>query len=297
MNIWLKKAILMPFNLLYRLNPKLELSLMYRLKCKSKLNWDAPKTYLEKLNWIKLYDRNEMMPVCADKFLARKYIEEQGYGEYLPKLLWEGTDPGKIPFDALPESFVIKSTSGSGNNIICRDKSQLDRTRTVRKLRRWLREKYLPCYGEWHYEQIQPRIIIEEYISDGKNPVPVDYKFFCFNGLDGGDVGCVAVDLGRYVEHKRNIYDREFRFLKDVSFNFPRDTRIDIQRPEKYDQMRQIAHTIARPFLHVRVDFFAFGDRFYIGELTFFNGAGYDMITPHEYNLQMGSWIELPKKQ
>jgi hypothetical protein len=126
--------------------------------------------------------------------------------------------------------------------------------------------------------------------------VPIDYKLFCFNGIDNGDVGCIAVDLGRYIDHKRNIYDGDFNFLKHVSFNFKIDEDADISRPTQYETMKLIAHDLAKPFPHVRVDFFVIGDRFYIGELTFFNGAGFDMITPHEYNVEMGSWIQLPKK-
>lgn len=294
MNIQLKKILLMPFNVLYHISPKTELSLMYRLKCKSKMNWENPKTYLEKLNWMKLYYRNDLMPKCADKFLARSYIEEMGYGQHLPRLLWEGFDPSAIPFDELPDAFVIKSTSGSGNNIICKDKSKLDRVATIKQLKKWLKEKYLPCYGEWHYEKITPRIIIEEYLSDGTHFVPVDYKLFCFNGLDEGDVGCIAVDLGRYIDHRRNIYDAEFRYLENVSFDFKRDEIADVECPEVYESMRRVAHALAKPFPHVRVDFFVLGNRFYIGELTFFNGAGFDMITPHEYNMQMGDWISLP---
>lgn len=296
MNLQLKKALLVPFNFLYRINPKLELSLLYRLKCKMKMNWDNPQTYLEKLNWMKLYYRNALMPKCADKFLARAYIEEKGYGEYLPQLLWEGFDPAKIPFENLPDAFVIKSTSGSGNNIICRDKTSLDRKKTVKQLKKWLKEKYLPCYGEWHYEHIAPRIIIEEYISDGEHLVPADYKLFCFNGA-AGSVGCVAVDLDRYVDHKRNIYDAEFCFLPDVSFDFKRDYEVNISRPVMFEKMREIARNLAEPFPHVRVDFFVVGEKLYIGELTFFNGAGFDLITPNAYNVQMGDWILLPENK
>lgn len=293
MNTNLKKLILFPFNILYRISPKAELSLLYRLKCKSKLNLKDPKTYLEKLNWMKLYYRNDLMPICADKYLAREYIEKKGYGMYLPKLLWEGLDPNEIPFEALPNSFVIKSTTGSGNNIICKDKSTLDKKKTIAKLKKWLKEKYLPCYGEWHYEKIKPRIIIEEYLSDGQHFVPMDYKLFCFNGLDKGDVGCIAIDSGRYIDHRRNIYDADFKYMQHVSFNFNRDENLVIECPDVYPEMRRIAHDLAQPFPHVRVDFFVIGDKFFIGELTFFNGAGFDMITPHEYNLQMGSWIRL----
>lgn len=293
MNIHIKKFLLIPFNVLYSISPKMELSFLYRLKCKSKLDLDNPKTYLEKLNWMKLYYRNDLMPKCADKYLARSYIEEKGYGDYLPKLLWSGFNPEEIPFDELPNSFVIKSTTGSGNNIICTNKSLLNVKTTIKKLKKWLNEKYLPCYGEWHYEKIVPRIIIEEYISDGENFVPIDYKLFCFNGLNCGDVGCVAVDLGRYVDHRRNIYDADFNYLNNVSFNFKHDEETVVEKPAMYEQMKEIAHKLSEPFPHVRVDFFVVGERFYIGELTFFNGAGFDMITPHEFNVKMGDWILL----
>ena len=125
--------------------------------------------------------------------------------------------------------------------------------------------------------------------------VPVDYKLFCFNGLNGS-VGCVAVDLGRYVQHKRNIYDSDFCFLKNVSFGFKRENDAEVLCPPLFSEMKKIATALAQPFPHVRVDFFAIGEKIYIGELTFFNGAGFDMITPYEYNLQMGNWIILPEK-
>ena len=296
MNEKLKRVILIPFNILFKLNSKFSLELMIWLKHKKWPNLNEPKTYIEKLNWMKLHYRNDLMPRCADKYHARSYIEEHGYGKYLPKLLWHGKSPADIPWDELPTSFIIKVTSGSGGNIICRDKDAFDKVDAAKKLDTWMHQKYLPCYGEWIYDIIEPQIIIEELLSDGVNLVPVDYKCFCFNGLNGGDIGCIAIDLGRYVEHKRNIYDNEWNFLKDVNFNFPVDFENITPRPACYEKMCEIAKQLSKPFPHVRVDFFVIGDRFYIGELTFFNGAGFDRITPHEYDLQMGDWIVLPNE-
>lgn len=184
MNKKIKNFILAPFNLLYRINPELEIRILYRLKCKQKLDLNNPTTYNEKINWMKLYDHNELMPICADKFSARSYIEKAGFGEYLPKLYWHGTEPQLIPFASLPESFVIKSTSGSGNNIIVHDKSKLKMDKAIAQMHKWLKEKYLPAYGEWHYGEIKPSIIVEELLSDGENFVPIDYKFMCFNNIE-----------------------------------------------------------------------------------------------------------------
>ena len=293
MNKTVKNFLLAPFNLLYKISPKVTLKVLFRIKCKSKLHLDNPVTYLEKMNWLKLNYRDDLMPKCADKYAAREYIESCGYSQYLPKIYWQGFSPDEIPFAELPNEFVIKVTSGSGNNIICKDKSTISQNEVKKNLSRWLKEKYLPCYGEWHYGKVKPRIIVEEFLSDG-NYVPVDYKLFCFNNVNGTtDVGCIAIDTGRYIDHCRNIYDNEWNFLKDVSFGFSRDETAIAPKPDFYEEMRQIARTLAKPFPHVRVDFFIVGDRFYIGELTFFNGAGFDNITPADYNKQLGEWISI----
>ena len=293
----IKNILLTPFNALYKISPELEQRLMFRLKMGYRLDLRNPKTFNEKLNWLKINYRNDLLPRCADKYLARGYIEECGFGEYLPKLYWHGTDPEDIPFESLPESFVIKSTSGSGNNIIVKDKSQLNINQVKKQIKKWLREKYLLAYGEWHYEQIKPSIIIEEFLSDGVHMVPEDYKLFCFNNFMGGTanrVGCVAVDIGRLVEHKRNIYDANFALMQEVSFGFDRDFEQTVNKPCCFNEMCAVASRLSRPFPHSRIDFFVIGERFYIGEITFFNGAGYDRVTPDEYNLLMGSWIALP---
>lgn len=185
MNKKVKNLILAPLNLLYRVSPEFEIKLLYYLKMHQGLCLEAPKTYNEKLNWLKLYYRNDLMPKCADKYQARDYIKEKGYGNFLPKLYWHGESPKDIPFETLPNSFVIKSTSGSGNNIIVRNKASLNTSSTINTIKKWMKEKYLVAYGEWHYAKIKPSIIIEELLTDGSNDVPADYKLFCFNGLGG----------------------------------------------------------------------------------------------------------------
>lgn len=295
MNTQLKNLILTPFNILYRINPVLSTRLLYRLKLRRPLNLKQPQTYLEKLNWLKLYDRNPLLPVCADKYRARSYIEERGLGQYLPKLLWHGGDPEAIPFDRLPDQFVLKVSTGCGYNIICRDKASLDIEQAKAKLRRWMKGDYLPCYGEWMYAQSQPEIIVEEFLSDGEHPVPVDYKFFCFNGLEGS-VGCITVDTGRYVHHKRNTYDRNWNFLPEVLFRYDQEIDEPIPKPACFEEMCAAAAKLAQPFVHVRVDFYVIGSRFYIGEMTFFNGAGFGLVRPESFNQKLGSWMRLPEK-
>ncbi len=237
------------------------------------------------------------MPKCADKYSAREYISSYGYEDYLPKLYWHGVDPELIPFDSLPDSFVIKSTSGSGNNIIVKD-NNFDRNNVIAKCKSWLKEKYLIAYGEWHYEHIPPSIIVEEFLDDKVNPVPIDYKFFCFNGLEGKtwNGGCIAVDVDRFSGNKRLVFDSDWNFLKEVRFAFSNDYKSTEEKPTQFEQMVKAANVLSKPFPHARVDFFVIGEKFHIGEITFFNGAGFDLVTPYKYNRQMGDWIVLPNE-
>lgn len=182
MNQRLKKLVLFPMNILYKINPLLEIKIMFFLKNGYKLNMKKPVTYNEKIQWIKFNGFTREMINCTDKYRVRKYIKECGCEELLIPLLWEGYDPNLIPFESLPNQFVIKVTHGSGFNIICQDKSKLNEAKVKKQLSKWLKEKYLPCYGEWFYGIVKPRIIIEEYLCDRSKKGPNDYKLLCFHG-------------------------------------------------------------------------------------------------------------------
>ena len=225
MNRTLKNILLTPMNVLYRINPKLELKLMFYLKHGYRLNLNEPKTYNEKLNWMKLYYRNELMPICADKYTVRQYVKDCGCGEILNELYWQGFDAKDIPFDDLPKQFVIKVTHGSGNNIICKDKDKLNKKKTIRKLNRWLKQKYLPCYGEWFYGKVKPRIIIEKFLTEDGSEPPEDYKLYCFNNINGRhDVGIIAVHKGRFSgQRTKTIYDSQWKLKSEVIFGDPPD--------------------------------------------------------------------------
>lgn len=295
MNRTVKNILLSPMNILYRISPKLELQLMFYLKLGYKLNLNNPKTYNEKLNWMKLYYRNDLMPQCVDKFTVRQYVKDCGCEELLNELLWEGGNAKDIPFEELPERFVIKVTHGSGNNIICKDKSKLDKESTIQKLNKWLEEKYIPCYGEWFYGIVKPRIIVEEFLSEDGDEVPADYKMFCFNDIENGHgVGLTALDTDRFINHKRTIYDADWNMLKDVTFDFPNDIENECEKPEVYEKMIEYAKKLSKPFPHARIDFYVINNKIYLGEITFTNGAGFDRISPHSFDEKMGSWIKLP---
>lgn len=283
-----KSILLAPFNLLYRLSPELDLKLLFRLKQGYRLNLKQPRTYSEKLQWIKLYDRNPLMPKCCDKFAVRDYVKDCGCGELLNPLIWEGFDPADIPFDALPKKCAIKATHGSTFNILCQDTSKLDRAETVEKCREWLRARYLPCYGEWFYGVERPRIIVEEYIETDDPAGLRDYKIYCFNGVPK----MVALHSGRFGDHRKDLYDRDWHYLRDKSIAYP-PSGVPVEKPAVWDQVLRYAERLSAPFLHARVDFYIVGDRIIFGEITFTPGSGFDRFCSYDFDLETGRLLSL----
>ena len=290
MNNTLKKIILIPMNFLYIINPKLELSLMFLLKNGYKMNWNNPITYNEKLQWIKLYDKHELMPICTDKYEVRKFVEECGCKEILNDLLWEGSDAKDIPFDKLPNQFVIKVTHGSGFNIICKNKKEIDWTKTIKKLNKWLKEKFIPCYGEWFYGVVKPRIIIEKFLSDDNFTIPNDYKVWCFNG----EPKYIMVYTGRFTQNKESMYDLEWKNIECCRKGVDRGR--PIEKPNNLEEILEYSKKLSKQFNHDRVDFYIVNNKVYFGEITFTDGAGFDKITPYSFDVEMGKWLKFENK-
>ena len=290
-NALAKNVVMTPFNLLYRINPVWNAKLLFRLKTGRRLRLDAPKTYNEKLQWIKLYDKNPLMPRCVDKYAVRGYVAEKGLGRLLNELYWQGEDPADIPWDALPEEFVVKVTNGSTFNILCRDKKALDRAAAVGKLRRWLKAKYLPCYGEWFYGKVKPTVIVEKLLRNHPGTQALDdYKVYCFNG----EPRYISVDAGRQTGgHTKNIYDAQWNLQEGYEMAYPADG-VAAPKPACLEELLECARALSRDFLHVRVDFYIVDGRPVFGELTFANSAGFGRVEPEEFALKMGEYLRLP---
>ena len=290
MNNHIKNIILTPFNLLYNISPVLCTKLLFRLKLGQKLNLKHPVTFNEKIQWIKLYDKNSLKPQCVDKYTVRKYIRKAGCGELLNELLWKGYHPKDIPFDKLPNKCVIKVTHGQGMNIICKNLSKIDKNAVIKQLEKWLKERYLPCYGEWFYGKVRPRIIVEKFLGEINDEDPADYKIFCFHG----EPKLIDVHTQRFINHKRNFYDLDWNLIHNVSIKYPCDETAVIPRPEKLEEMLKYAKILSKPFIHVRVDFYIVDNKVYFGELTFTNGAGFDVVRPKEFDIKLGNYMHLP---
>jgi hypothetical protein len=256
-----------------------------------KLNLKKPVLYNEKLQWLKLYDRQADYIDLADKYEVRKYVAKTIGEEYLIPLygVWDSFDD--IPFDTLPEQFVLKCTHDSGSIKICRDKQSFDIDNARKYFKKRLSRNYYWVSREWIYKKIKPRIIAEKFmianIGNGIN----DYKIFCFNGKPK----IIEVDLDRFEDHKRNFYSPEWKFqpLVNECPNAPLYLE-SMQKPVNLELMLHLSEKLSASKTHVRVDLYNINDKLYFGELTFCDGGGFNDYEPPEWNKTFGDWLILP---
>ena len=228
------------------------------------LNLENPKTFNEKIQWLKLYDSTPIKTRLADKYLVREWVKEKIGEEYLIPLLGVWDKAEDINFDKLPKQFVLKCNHGSGYNIIVKDKSKINVNKIRKQLNEWLNEDFAFKYGfELHYSYIPRKIIAEKYLETYDNNLQ-DYKFLCFDQI----VKYVWVDKDRYSNHKRNIYDVYYNF-QDKQINTYYKHFSQHVKPVNYDKMLEFAKELSKGFSFARVDFYEHEGRLYFGEITF----------------------------
>lgn len=266
-----------------------ELEAWYEKTVKEPLNLDNPQTFNEKMQWLKLYDSTPLKTRLADKYLVRDWIKEKIGEQYLVPLLgvWDCFDD--IDFDKLPNSFVLKANHGSGWNIIVKDKTKFDTESAKKKFNIWMHKNYAFQAGlELHYMNIPPKILAEKYIEEFDQVY--DYKFMCFDGK----VKFIWVDTDRFTNHHRTLFTANWERM-NVTIGYPRPN-YEIPKPEKLDEMLNLATVLAQGFAHVRVDFYYVKGTIYFGEMTFTSESGTTRATPRAFERQMGDWIVLPPK-
>lgn len=273
-----------------KLNYEKKLQKWYRTATGKKLNLKNPKTFNEKIQWLKLYDSTPIKTLLADKYLVRDWVKEKIGEKYLIPCLGVYDSFNDIDFSKLPDKFVIKCNHGSGWNIIVKDKSQLDLKQTQQQIDLWMEQNFaFQCGYEMHYYNIPPKIIIEQYMEDSSGELR-DYKFTCFNGKPE----FIWIDEGRFSEHKRNLYDLDWNLLpyqintKYQHFESP-------QKPECLPEMLQLAEKLSSGFLYVRTDFYVINNKVYFGEMTFTSGSGSEDIFPKSFDKHLSQKLELPK--
>ena len=259
-----------------------------------KLDLDTPKTFNEKLQWLKLYNRNPEYTMMVDKYLVRNYIKKTIGEEYLIPLIGVWDDPDDIDFDALPDKFVLKCNHNSGKGMcICKDKSKMDVEKIRSGLRAGLAEDYFLCSREWPYKDVSRKIIAEQYMEDTKTAELRDYKFFCFDG----EVKALFVATDRQKvgeEVKFDFFDAEYNWFP-FRQGHP-NALIKPDKPECFEKMKELAAKLSVGVPHVRVDFYEVNGKIYFGELTFYHFCGIVPFEPEEWDLTFGQWIKLPPK-
>ena len=253
-----------------------------------------PRSFNEKLNWLKLNDRRPEYSMMVDKYLVKDYVAGIIGKEYIIPTLGVWDRPEDVDFDALPQRFVLKCNHNSGlGMVICRDKSSLDREAALEGLRKGLAQNYYRCQREWPYKNVRRRIIAEEYLEDDASGSLPDYKFFCFDG----EVMALFIATGREKGEEAtrfDFFDAEFRHLPFTNGHPNAD--VTPSRPECFEEMKSLAAKLSAGLPCVRVDLYQCNGKVYFGELTFSHWAGFKPFVPREWDYTFGSWIKLPEK-
>ena len=262
---------------------------MYKYSFGKNLDLDNPRTYNEKLQWLKVYDRNPLYTKLVDKYEVKNYVKEKIGEDYIiPTLgVWNKFD--EIDFNKLPNKFVLKCTHDSGGLVICTNKENLNIKSIRKKINHFLKRNYYKNTREWPYKNVRPRMIAEEYIKPENVDDLNDYKFFVFNGK----VHFFKIDFDRFIKHGANYYDREKNILPFGEVICPPNYEKKINIPKNIDEMIKLAEKLASNIPFVRVDFYNVDGKIYFGEITFFPASGFGKFMPEEWDKKIGNLLEI----
>lgn len=271
---------------------KEKISIFFKQAVGYELNLENPRTFNEKIQWLKVYYRDPLITKCADKYLVREYVKEKIGEEYLIDLLGVYDNASEINFNNLPDKFVLKVNHGCGQNIICKDKKTLNIKEAIDKLNKWMRPESNHYYFnyEWSYKDIRPKIVCEELLEDKNKKGEIeDYKIVCANGK----AKFVYVCTDRQLDLKIDFFDLDWNKLP-IKKGHENNTQ-KIEKPKKFKEMLKLAELLSKPFPLVRVDLYEVNGQIYFGEMTFSPGNGTVPFTPEEWDYKFGDMIILPR--
>ena len=277
-----------------RLSDKKYLELCYERVFGYRPDLESPKTFNEKIQWMKLYYRRPELPPLVDKATAKEKVAKIIGAQYIiPTIgLYDSFD--EIDFDKLPNKFVIKCTHDCASVIICRDKTKFDIKKAKEKIDNALKIKYYgKNFREWVYSQIKPRIIIEKFMEDKKSDDIIDYKFFCFNGEPR--IMYISSGLEDHATASISFADMDYKLL-DIERADYRALKKLPPKPKSFEKMKELAKKLSKDFPQVRADFYEIDGKPYFGELTFYTCGGMVDWKKHEYDERLGKMIKLPEK-
>ena len=257
----------------------------------TELDLENPKTYNQKIQWLKLYYRRPDYTKYVDKFEVRSYVAKTIGEEHLVPLLGVWDSPKDIDFDKLPSKFVLKCNHNSGLGMcICENKDELQTDRVISGLEKGLKQNYYLTGREWPYKNVKRRIIAEKFLVDESGVELKDYKIYCFDGK----VRLIMINSDRNSKcaTKADYFDEDFNHI-DMIWGYEQ-ADITPKKPAHFEEMKMLAEKLSKDMPHVRVDFYVADDKVYFGEMTFFDGSGFDAFEKIEYANMLGDWIKLP---
>lgn len=279
------------------LSDKTYVKLYYKFSMGKKLNLKNPKTFTEKLQWLKVYDHNPLYTTLVDKYAVKPWVAAKIGEQYIiPTLgVWNSFD--EIDFDTLPNQFVLKTTHGGGSAgvVICKNKESFDKESAKTKLEKSLNISGYEKHREWPYKNVPRRIIAEKYINPAPNVKDLpDYKWYCFKG----EPRYCQVIQDRTTNKSIDFFDtnwehQEFVGLLPVSGSSINSAKITPMRPRDLEEQVRIARELAKDFPFSRIDLYSVGDKTYFGEITFYPASGLGVFEPEEYDAILGKMIKL----
>lgn len=275
------------------------LRLDFKFKTGKDLDLINPKTFNEKLQWLKLYDRKPEYITMVDKIEVKEYVAERIGADFIIPTLGVWNTPEEIDWNSLPKQFVIKWNHDSGSIVVCKDKDTFDRNAAIKKLSYGQKVNGFWFGREWPYKGVKPKLLAEELlVESGEAAVNsedglIDYKFMCFNGV----VKCCFTCTGRFSEEgmKVTFYDNEWNIMP-FERSHPRETK-PMQKPSCYEQMKAAAEKLSKDLPFARIDFYEVNNHPYFGEITLYPGSGHEAFQPEEWDYTLGSWLQLPLKR
>lgn len=275
------------------LSDKCFIKLQYKERLNKKLDLHNPVTFNEKLNWLKLYNRNPLYTTLVDKYAVKDCVAKLIGDQYIIPTLGVWKDFDEIDFDKLPNQFVLKCTHDSHSIVLCKDKSSFDYEKAKLKLNSALSENYY-CWGrEWPYKNVPPRIIAEKYMENSSGETTTEYKIYCFDG----EAKIIRVFTEYFTSDgpHSDFYDLDWKHLDMRKGNVPNSGDV-FPKPAEFDRLLELAKDLSKGIPHVRVDFCCWDSKLYFNEFTFFESGGYPEWHPEEWDTIMGNWLKLPKK-
>ncbi|MBR2994883.1 glycosyl transferase [Candidatus Saccharibacteria bacterium] len=261
----------------------------WKLIIGDRLNLDNPRSFNEKLQWLKLHDRKDIYTKMVDKYEAKKYVAGIIGENYIIPTIGVYDRFDDIDFDELPNRFVIKCTHNSGGLVIVKDKRKMNIKEARRRINKSLKREYYYHGREWPYKNVKPRVIIEKYMSGFDGSDILDYKFFCFNGEP--EIILVCSDRFSNDGLKETWFDKKFNKLDLVEGGHENDN--NLKKPKELLKMLEVSRELSKGFPFIRIDLYVVKGKVYFGEITFFPASGFERFDPREWDIKLGNMIDL----